>query len=84
MVSFYEEEENVNDPRDECEESPQSEEGEGREEPRSGKVNSNLIFNFLNDDMYKYIKHQPLRKPRSCNVDFDFFLGGGFPKEKKL
>ena len=42
MLSFYGEEENVNDPRDECEESPQSEEGEGREEPRSGKVN----FNF--------------------------------------
>ena len=42
MLSFYGEEENVNDPRDECEESQQSEEGEGREEPRSGKVN----FNF--------------------------------------
>ena len=30
--------------------------------------------------MYKYIKHQPLRKPRSGNVDLDFFfffLGGG-------
>ena len=78
MLSFYGEEENVNDPRDECEESPQSEEGEGREEPRSGKVNSNLIFNFLNHDMYKYIKHQPLRKPRSGNVDFDFF-GGRLP-----
>ena len=54
-----------------------------KEEKNPDQAKLILIFKNLNHNMYKYIKHQPLRKPRSCNVDFDFFFGGGASLKRK-